>query len=180
MEITKEMIVAARDYVPVEEKDDWVGENAQKCFDRLSITQGKEELPPMYMANATMKAQYLMAAFAGMYLRQEYEADARDPAMMSVAEIDNWAGSHALNQVERWKKDADVRDKCYDLLADYKDLEKRFAAQMQALLSVQNDSVMRQAQYMSTQMQDFPKLLEELKNFQQKKVGETQDAEHSE
>ena len=162
IEITKEMLAGARDYVPNAEKEAWVAENA-------AITSDGEELPTMYMVNEGLRRRFLMTAFVKTYLRQEAEADERDAALMSDACFDRWAGSHVFNQLERLKRDAELRDKCFDLLADYKDLEKRFSAQLAGLLAVQNDAVVRQAQYTSTQMKALPGLLEELKKLADRK-----------
>lgn len=169
IEITKEMLMEANDYVANAAKEAWAGENAPKCFDRLAITADNEPMPPMYMINAGLKARYLMALFAGAYMRQKYEADEKDPAMMTDAEYDRWAGSHVFGQIDRWKHDAEVRNKCYDLMADFKDVEKRFSSQLNGLLAVQNDSVLRQSQYMTTQMSELPKVIEQLKELQEER-----------
>ena len=67
--ITKEMMLAARDYVPLAEKEAWVAENAPKCFDKLAISADNEPLPPMYMVNTSLKSRYLMAALMRLYFR---------------------------------------------------------------------------------------------------------------
>ncbi len=168
--ITKEMLLAARDYVEQGVKEAWCKDNAGKVFDRLAITADDEPVPPMYMLNAGLKARYLMAAFAAFYLKQDYEALESDNALMSVEEYDRWAGSHALNQIERWKQDRELRDKCFDLLSDYKDLEKQFSVQINGMLAAMNDTVIRQSEYMATQMKELPSILEQLKDLQQGKA----------
>lgn len=167
IEITKEMLGKARDYVPLDEKETWVSRIAEKCFSRLQITHGDEPLPPMYMVNVGLKNRYMMAALAKMYFGVRYAQDMDDPDKMSVEGYDLWAGSHVLGQIDRWKHDAELRDKCYDLLADYKDLDKMLATQINGLLNVQNDSVVRQAQYTAAQMKDLPNLLKQLKEIQE-------------
>ena len=57
IELTKELMTAARDYVPLEEKEAWVAENAPRCFDKLAISADDEPLPPMYMVNAGLKSR---------------------------------------------------------------------------------------------------------------------------
>lgn len=166
--ITKEMLLGARDYVELGVKETWCKDNAMKCFDKLSITADEEPAPPMYMLNAGLKARYLMAAFTAFYLRQDYEALADDNSLMSVEEYDRWAGSHVFNQIERWKSDREVRDKCFDVLADYKDLEKMFSVQINGMLAAMNDPVVRQNEYLSTQMKELPAVLEQLKEMQGK------------
>ena len=165
MEITKEMLKNARDYVPLAEKEAWVAANAPRCFDRLAITADDEPVPPMYMVNTGLKSRYLMAALVRLYFGNE-SADG-DEWLMPEAEYDRWAGSHVFNQLERWKHDNDLKYKAYDLIADYKDLEKRFSAQISSLLAVQNDPVIRQMEYTATQMKDLPALLEQLKALQE-------------
>lgn len=168
IEITKETILEARDYVPLTEKEDWVADVAPKCFNKLAITADGEPVPPMYMVSTGLKCRYLMAALAGMYFGAEYQGDEKDPTMMSEAEYDRWASSHVLNQLERMKRESDVRDKCFDLLTDYKDLEKRLSSQINSLLTVQNDSVIRQTQYTTAQMKELPLILAQLKELQGK------------
>ena len=172
VEITKEMLTAARDYLPNAEKELWVAQTAPKCFDRLEVKIDDEPMPTMYMANEGLRRRYLMGAFATLYFASEIEAEERDDALMTEDCYDAWAGGHVFNQIERWKRDAGLRDKCFDLLADYKDLEKRFSAQIAGLLAVQNDPVLRQAQYSSASIKELPGLLEQLKALQEKKDGE--------
>lgn len=169
IEITKGMMEAARDYVPLTEKEAWVAENAPKCFDKLQITADDEPMPPMYMVNTGLKSRYLMAALARLYFRAAPVDAAEDEQCMSVEEYDAWAGSHVMNQLERWKRDDAFRAKTYDLLFDYKDLEKRFSTQLSGLLAVQNDPVIRQAQQSAVMLKDFPAVLEQLKAMQEEK-----------
>ena len=176
MEITKQSLEYARTYVPLREKEAWVAENAAKCFDRLSITSGDDEMPPMYQVNTGLKSRYLMQALAGLYFGDTYYADVKDPAMMSEKGYDDWAGSHVFNQLERLKRDPEIRDKCFDLLTDFRDLEKRFSAQINGLLTVQNDFVLRQSQYVIAQTKELPKIIEQLKALQN---GEENDGGES-
>ena len=169
IELTKEILMDAATYMPLNDKEAWVSENAPKCFDKLAITADNEPLPPMYMLNTGLKSRYLMAILVGGYLNLEIKTEERDAGLMSVEDYDRWAGNHVLNQIERMKKDADVRDTCYDLLADFKDLEKRFSAQLNGLLTIQNDTVIRQSEYTATQMkEELPLILEQLKELQGK------------
>lgn len=164
--ITKEMLLAADDYIPSSEKEAWVSDTASKCFDRLEITSDGEQMPQMYMVNTGLKSRYLMAMLL-RYLKQGYEAEENDPSLITEADYDRWASSHAINQIERWKKDVELRDKCYDILYDFHDLKKRLTSQLMGLLTVQNDSVLRQSQYMTTQLQTLPTVLEQLKELQE-------------
>ena len=176
MEITKQRLEYARTYVPLREKEAWVAENAEKCFDRLSITSGDDEMPPMYQINTGLKSRYLMQALAVLYFGGSQYSDEKDPAMMSEQGYDDWAGSHLFNQLERLKRDPEIRDKCFDLLTDFRDLEKRFSAQLNSLLAVQNDPVMRQSVYAAAQMKSLPDILAQIRAMQN---GEENDGGES-
>ena len=165
--ITAQDIEKANNYVPLDKKEEWVSINASKCFDKLAITADGEDMPPMYMVNVGLKNRYLMAALAKMYLNKQYNSDVRDAALMSVEDYDTWAGSHIFCQIDRLKAVKEARDRCYELLYDYHELEKMLSAQIHGLLEVQNDYVMRQGEYTSTQLKDLPQLMEQLKALQQ-------------
>ena len=167
--LTQEILEKARDYIPLGIKEAWVADNAPKCFDKLAITAGNEAMPPMYMVNTGLKSRYLMGALVGLYFGLEFTAESEDnAALMTVEEYDGWAGAHVMNQLERMKHDATYKCKAYDLMYDYKDLEKRFSAQITALMTVQNDSVIRQSELTANQIKELPTLLEQLKELQGK------------
>lgn len=177
--ITKEMLLGARDYIPLEDKESWASENAPKCFNRIAIAMDDDPMPDMYAVNTERKSRFLMAALVGLYFQQKYESDTQDSILMSVGCYDAWAGSHVINQIERMKHDSDaeVRARAFDLMFDYKDFEKRFSAHIMNLLTVQNDFVLRQSQYATAQTQQLPQLLEQLKALQDAREGGNEDGE---
>ena len=178
IEITKDMLLHARDYIPNAEKVEWVNTVADKCFDRLAIQVNDEEMPPMYMANYATKSRYLMAAIVGKYLGLSFGVDEDDENLMAETDFDVWAGSHVFCQLDRWKSDAEVRNKCFDILYDYHDLEKRLSTQINGLLAAQNDPVVRQSQQMAdAAMKDLPKILGLLKELQATAEAQEADAE---
>lgn len=170
--ITREMMLKARDYIPLAEKEAWVQQCADRCFDRLAITVGEDQMPPMFSINTELKSRYLMAALVGLYFGARFESESGNENLMTASEYDAWAIKHPLNQIERWKHDAELKNKCFDLLADYKDLEKRLSAHIGSLLTVQNDFVMRQNQYMDAQMKQMPELVEQLQMLQGKRESD--------
>lgn len=168
MEITKEMILKAKDYMTNAAKDGWVDKVAPNCFNRLSITADDDELPAMYMVNASLKSRYLLTALVSLYLGATCKTEDEDSLLMTEEEYDKWSISHTLCQIDRWKRDADVRNKCFDLLYDYHELEKRLSSQLTGLLNVQNDIVVRQSQQSATMMKQFPEMLQQLKELADK------------
>lgn len=175
IEITKELLSGARDYIPLAEKEAWAAEIAPRCFDQLSITADNNPMPPMYMVNMGLKSRYLMAALCTMYFGQKIENS--DDKLMTEEEYDTWAGSHVFNQMERMKRDSELKFKAFDLMYDYKDLEKRLSTQISSLLAVQNDFVIRMAQDTASQVKALPEVLDTLKALQEAKEDGKQPAE---
>lgn len=174
IEITKEMLLAAKDYIPIAQKGEWVSDVAEMCFERYSITYGDQQFPPMYGVNTELKSRFLMGFFIRHYLGIKEGNESNEPWLMPEDEYDKWAASHVFGQLDRWKHDAEVRDKCFDLLADYKDLEKRLSSRISGLLAVQNDFLVRSSQDLSTQMQALPSILKALEEMKQ---GDGENAE---
>ena len=190
--LTSEMMERARDYVPLAEKEAWCAENAPRVFDKLAITADGETMPPMYMVNAGLKSRYLMGALTKLYFGVETtqsfavtapvkdaEGDGKDEWLMSEADYDRWAGSHVFNQLERMKRDAWHKIKAFDLLADYRDLEKRFSTQISGLLAVQNDPVIRQNELSTAVVKELPQIMQALRELQVVKQGGDGDGDSS-
>ena len=172
IELTKEMLAASNTYIPLAQKEALASEIAPKCFDRLAITADGEQLPPMYMVNTGLESRYLIAALVSRYLRAGFKADDADENLMSVEDYDEWMGSHILCQIDRWKHDKDMRDKCYELLEDFYDFKRRITNQINGLISAQNDTVMRQGMYISAPMRELPALLSQIKELQESRDAE--------
>ena len=172
IKLSKETLLAATDYIPNAIKESWVADTAPKCFDRLAITVDNETMPEMYMVNTGLKSRYLMTALVSLYFGHEYEADDTDESLISEQAYDKWAGSHIFCEIDRWKHDNELRDKCFDLLYDFHDLEKRLSSQIASLLNVQNDSVLRQSRYMENQMKQLPQIIEQLKELQKEREND--------
>lgn len=174
IELTREILIKAKDYIPLSEKEAWVSATATKCFDRLAITANGDSLPPMYMLNTGLESRYLMTALASKYFGIEVKTEEEDPdCLMTVEAYDEWASSHVICQIDRWKHDKEVRDKCFEILEDYYDLRWRLTNQINGLLAAQNDGVMRQGLYMTEQMRELPQVIEQLKELQEKKDAES-------
>ncbi len=173
--ITEEDIRLATDYIANAVKEQWVSETAPKCLDKYNIEVDGEALPPMYAVNSGKKARFLMLAFCVAYLHKEVKSDEKDGDLMDEEEYDLWAGNHIFCQINRLKSNLAVKDKCFDILSDYADLEKRLSTQINALLAVQNDSVMRQAQYNKSAMKELPEVIGELQKLQEL-WGETNES----
>ena len=148
LKLSSETILAARDYVPLEENQRFVEACADRCFDTPNGHTGDaggedEVLPPLSKENNGRKARCMMAALANLYLNLDVKSEPDFPWMVTAAEYDRLAASHVQNQLERAKHDLTLREKAFDLLGDYKDLERRLNAEIHALAAVMNDPASR-------------------------------------
>ena len=144
--LSEEDIKKAADYVPIVDKVAFVNEVSMRCFNKLEITAegtGSQgiAMPPMYSENTELKSRYLMGAFVKMYLKKDIEPCEGENWLLSRDDYDRWAGHHIFNQVERLKQgtSAECKNKCFDIIQDYKDLEKRLSTEIYGQLQVMND-----------------------------------------
>lgn len=183
IEITRDMMLAARDYVPEAEKQEFLRQCGDKCFSLVSVKVNGDAAPDMYVLDSSLRLRYLMGALAELYFGAMYRKEpapdgAETPFLMESSEFDFWGAGHPLRQIERWKSDNSLRDKCFDLLSDYKELEKRFGAEIHGLLEIQNDVVVRQMLSAADAMRELPEALGTLRGLAEKKAAP--DTPHTE
>lgn len=150
--ITEETLKKARDYVPYAEKKLFLDACAGRCFDKLQISADGEAgivaMPPMYKKNPFLVRRYMAAALMRMYLRLpcKTEKPEADAWLISADSFDEISGSHIFNQLERMKPKATemaLKNKIFDMIADYRELEKMMNDEIYALLQVMNEPITR-------------------------------------
>ena len=190
MESIEKIMQEAEAYVPISKKAEFVNYCAERCFDKLDITatSGNDTLsamPPMWKENSELKARYMMGGLLKLYLKQEAQTDENDEWLLTEQEYDRWAAAHILNQIERMKSNASLRDKCFDLLQDYKTLEKMLNTEVYGLIRAMNDSVSRiiaqiQASTTPESMKNAMAQLEQSKKDYEKYMKESGKAKNRE
>lgn len=143
-------------YIPMRDKEEFIKDVSPGCFDKMEIgTENGDPLPPFYKESAVRKHRYMTAALMKLYLRVEYDTEADgDPWSITDESYETASRSFLLSQLERIKKrtsDKELQDKIYDLLADYKLLEKLLNAECYGMLPAMNDTVSRFQMMMSAQ-----------------------------
>jgi hypothetical protein len=160
----KEVFINAKSYVPLMQKEEIVSYCAERCIDRVVVNTGEKfrgDTPPMYRENGQRKRRYLLGILARAYLRLDFEGCGGDRWLMSADDYDWVGGVQLINQIDRMKKQSDaLRDKAYDLLADYRDLEKMMNTEINANLSIMNDVVARMSMSAASAM--TPESVQEL------------------
>ena len=185
--VTKEQMEAVNTYVPIRVKSNWVSMVADRCIDKVDINAPINgtmmEMPPMYKENTELKSRYLMGAFVKFYLLGSYEpCKDGDDALMSDTEYDQWAGGHIFAQIERFKSDKDLRDTCFNMLNDFKDLERRLNVECHAMLNAMNDDVARQlvAMQASVTPNAFQELMDSVENIKKLAAAEKEEESNEE
>ena len=137
----------ARSYVPMAEKEAFVRAVCDNCFDRIAIGSGNgEDVPPMWKENGFIKARYLAGALVKLYFGLEYATEAGEEWLPTTEEYDRIMALCPMNQIERIRKsskDAAVRDKCYDLIYDFKALERLLTGEIAGMRPAANDVLSR-------------------------------------
>lgn len=155
-------------YASMETKERFVGDCAMRCFDKMEIgTETGQAMPPYYKENSVIKSKYMLSALLTIYLGIEglELAGEDDPWMPSAEECDAYFASFPMSQLERIKKttqDKELRDMIYDMLSDYRALEKLLNAECYGLLPAMNDTISRFQMMMSAQT--TPEAMEALMN----------------
>lgn len=141
------IFAGAQTYVPLLKKAEIVSYCAERCIDRVVVNTGEKfrgDTPPMYRENGQRKRRYLMGILVREYLRIEFDGCEHDLWLMSADDYDRMGSRHLINRIERMKgQKGEEREKAYDLLADYRDMERMLNTEINADLAVMNDVVAR-------------------------------------
>lgn len=174
--LTIDDIKDANTYVPTIDKMAFIRVVAEKCFDTLDITTNKDNttenrsLPSCYKVNTDKQSRYLMGALVKLYLNKDFEPESEnDIWLMSIPEYDMYAGGHIFEQLNRMKGNGDIRDKCYDIIADYSELKYRLTSDIKGLLNAMNDSASRILAYIeaASSPAEMQKAMEAMKENQE-------------
>lgn len=159
-------------YVELLAKTEWVSIVSDSCLDRVELSFMDEAIPIMYMENADRKGRFLLGFFLRLYLNWNWEHEAEetdaDEWLVPYDIYDKWMRGHIFAQIEKFKSDKEVKDICFNLLAEYKDVERRLNNEIYGKLQVKNDPVTRQImqQQMSVTPEAIEKLFDGLKDAQ--------------
>lgn len=177
IKLTEQQIEKAESYVGLQQKEEFVEACMKQCLGSVEVSLGGEyPMPTMFMESTFMKSKYLMCAFVKLYLKEEVETEEGDTWLMTTEAYDEWAGSHVFNQLERMKDKKELRDKCFDILKDYRDLERRLSSAVKGYMAVINDPINRMVlkiyeltseEALERKKQEVAKLVEEVNKLKE-------------
>ena len=145
--ITRNIMENATTYLPIGMKELICASLARDCVKETSAIRPLEAeiesdgfmLEPVYCENTAKKARCMMGILLAFYLKLRSDDET---IMCDVEDYDNWAGAHVLNQIERYKA-GEFREKAFDLLSDYREMEKMLNSAIYSVLREMNDPVKR-------------------------------------
>ena len=187
-EITKEILLGAKSYVPLQEKERFARTVAEKCCDvatsRFSYDGAEILAPEMRVENFGLRQRYMMGALYKVYLGVDFEPVEDTEWCMAVNEYDWAASTFPMNRLERFKSDAALRDKVFDLLRDYKELDRMVSVEIGNLIAANNDVVARLLMALSMaatpeaieQLSDAERQIQSLAQSLKGTIGEAQEA----
>ena len=145
-EITEDMMRKAESYLSLSAKEAIVQTVLPGCVKRIfdydyekAAYQTKEDdLPttmPMYGEDTAFKSRVVLGTVLHFYLG----IDIGENLSIEPDVYDLYAGSHVMNQIERFKANPELKSKAFDMLADIRDFEKRLNCAVYSLLQLKND-----------------------------------------
>ncbi len=152
--ITKTIMEQADTYIPIAMKEMIASDVSRVCVKETSTVRphGEEEeqgneyaFSPTFCESPSSKARVMMTILLSVYLHIWGDDT---PLLCDIESYDQWARAHVLNQLERFKA-GEYREKAFDLLADYKEMEKYLNSAIYAVLREMNDPVQRTVHVLS-------------------------------
>lgn len=141
--ITNEMMKKAKTYMPLSEKEDLAKQIAELCLVPLKVTEEEKKdsrlpISLLYGEDMANKSILVMNTLLGFYFDIDVE-DGEDPYKI----YDHYAEHHILNQLERFKSDAELKNKAFDILSDFKEFKKMVDTEIFNLRTLKNDPLHR-------------------------------------
>lgn len=158
-ELTENMMRDAESYLSLRAKEAIVRTVLPGCVKRIfdydyekdEYQTQENDLPttmPMYGEDTEFKSRVVLGTVLHYYLGLDIGENLSIDAEM----YDQYAGSHIMNQIERFKANPELKSKSFDMLADIRDFEKRLNCAVYSLLQLKNDMAGRVLTALGTMM----------------------------
>mgnify|MGYP007115359176 CR=1 FL=1 len=166
--LTEQDILEATTYVPIATKAACARSFAEECISKVEIKLDGEVLPSMYQENPFMKSLYGMNFLLNQYFNK-LEPNEEGMCTLSSADYDEWGEGNIFNAIERYKasKNKEIRDKAFDISADYREFYRMLGTEIASLLAEKNDILSRFVEFFSASItpETFSQLLSQVKEI---------------
>lgn len=140
-------IINACTYMPILEKERVAAAICEECLNEIKLSVKKnavnDYIPSIYGADFSRRQRCMLGVLLKFYLKKEFTPVEKSEFLMSADEYDAWGKNHIINQLERLKQNAKVRERIFCLLDDYRELERRVNSEIKDILAAQNDMCVR-------------------------------------
>ena len=133
-------------YLPLAEKKEIASEIAACCILQYKTDvemNGEVMYEPVVCAEDTAARWRCMMGVLLYYTGVDFEPVEGYKWLMAQDDFDRAASRHPMNVLERMKANAAARDKVFDLLRDYKELDRLVSAEISARVAALNDLLPR-------------------------------------
>lgn len=162
--VTEEILKNASDYIPLSRKILLAKTIARFCIEKSKTAAQNEKgleflaLPTLWVDDLETKSLYTMSVLLTEYLKIQIPEDFTDE------NYDQYASTHILNQLERFKSNVILKDKVFDLLNDFRDFKKLLDTEIFNEKEVRNDPIARLSAAISivSNPENIKKMQEEL------------------
>lgn len=164
--LKEEMLKDAVTYMPLEAKAQYALEIAKNCVKpkktAMQNEQGILPLPTLFFVDSALKKILIGNVFIGFYLNIEIKNN-DNPAET----YDYFFGDHLFNQLERFKTNAELKEKVFDIIADFKEFKQFVDTEIQNEIANNNDPLGRLSATMMLlgTPENIKKMEEELKKL---------------
>lgn len=148
--VTKDILRGAISYMPLKTKVEIAKDIADNCLKDIDTDEQNKigesiiSLPHLKGEDLAMKNILLLGQLLTYYFHLDiHDKDADGNDLDPFVIYDYFCEGHLLNQIERFKSDPEVKDKVFDLLADYKDFKKIVETEIYNRKSNANDPIPR-------------------------------------
>ena len=167
---TEEDIKNASEYMPLASKITLSKEIASGCIVPMKTADQNIPgldflaLPELYEEDLGRKSIMLLSTLLGWYFDIQMPVD--EEGRITAEIYDRFAAGAPLNQLERFKGNAVLRDKVFNIIADFKEFKKMVDTEIYNIKANNNDPVARfnAAVMIVSKPENITKLLKELQN----------------
>ena len=148
--VTKDILKGAISYMPLKTKVEIAKDIADNCLKDIDTDEQNKigesiiALPHLKGEDLAIKNVLLLGQLLTYYFHLDiHDKDSDGNDLDPFVIYDYFCEGHLLNQIERFKSDPEVKDKVFDLLADYKEFKKIVDTEIYNRKSNTNDPIPR-------------------------------------
>lgn len=171
-ELTPEIMKKAKTYMPLNQKTVLAETIARMSLKPIKPLNEKDSIDNLLVVPSVVGEDNYKKECMLLNTLLSYYFDIKVP-QMDAKLYDKYMGNHLLNQLERYKGNAEYKTKSFDILTDFKTIKRMVDAEIYNIKTKENDLLERflkgiglfSAEKMTNNPEYLQKLTEEIKKF---------------